>query len=232
MKEPDHKKSKYFRTWYLFVVSFLLALFALYSEDHSKLISNFYTYLRGDGHSLYLLLILVLPVYFLSLAIVLAFSAKSVKKDHSQVSDINLEKVRATTLEKESQGRSEGIASTKKYIVSKSEQNLYENGVIALKNLMDEKIYRESDLRSADLAERLKIPKYQIGPIIKATGFKDFPSLINHYRIKEACRLLDADPGMNIKEVYYEVGFKTKQHFLNTFQKLIGCNPTQYRLRE
>jgi AraC-like DNA-binding protein len=112
------------------------------------------------------------------------------------------------------------------------ENTSYHEELALLKELVRAKSYKDPDMRSADLAAKLKIPKYHIGPLIKAAGFKDFPTFLNHHRIGEACRLLDEGPEMNMKDIYYEVGFKSKQHFLRSFQKLKGCSPTHYKQKK
>ena len=56
----------------------------------------------------------------------------------------------------------------------------------------------------------------------------NFNDYINIYRFNEACAML-TETDMNITDVSYESGFQSIRSFNNTFKKLAGVSPSEYR---
>jgi AraC-like DNA-binding protein len=116
------------------------------------------------------------------------------------------------------------------------ERSLAVNGVESeiifkrLEELMaDEKIYRDFDLDLNRAAEMLFVKRHNLSQILnshKNTTFKDY---LNNYRIEEAKRLLEKDPGQSVISICYNVGFNTKSHFNLVFKRYTGITPTEYR---
>lgn len=70
-----------------------------------------------------------------------------------------------------------------------------------------------------------------VSQIINETYGKNFKTLLNERRIREACRLL-ADPNnyerMTIQAVYEEVGYTNAVSFIRAFRKINGMTPSEY----
>lgn len=102
----------------------------------------------------------------------------------------------------------------------------------ALKQLMlEEKLFRESELKLETLAFKLDVPKHYVSQIINQYYKVNYFEYINLLRIEEAKLLLvDVDKkSMNIIEVAYTVGYNTKNTFNNAFRRIVGVTPTEYR---
>lgn len=97
--------------------------------------------------------------------------------------------------------------------------------------LEHEQIYREPDLKVADLAERLGSAEHKVSRAITlALGERNFNALINRYRVAHACRLL-AEPAnaRTVLEISLEAGFASLGPFNRAFKAATGCTPTRYR---
>ncbi len=103
----------------------------------------------------------------------------------------------------------------------------------ALHRLVEETaIYREEGLTIGALAGRMAVHEYKVRQLINdQLGFRNFNAFLNHYRVREARRLL-ADPGTrhrNVAEVAYEVGYRSLAPFNKAFKDATGQTPTEFR---
>ena len=93
-------------------------------------------------------------------------------------------------------------------------------------------IYREEGLTIGALAERMAVHEYKVRQLINdQLGFRNFNAFLNHYRVREAQRLL-ADPETrhrNVAEVAYEVGYRSLAPFNKAFKDATGRTPTEFR---
>lgn len=94
-----------------------------------------------------------------------------------------------------------------------------------------EKIFTNSDLNREILAERLNIDTQQLSKEINQNFKMNLSELINRYRIEEAQSYLK-DEGLNIKEVYYKVGFNSRSAFNTSFKKITGKTPSEYKKQQ
>lgn len=102
----------------------------------------------------------------------------------------------------------------------------------ALRHQLDvREIYREPELKVADLARRLgtaehKLSRLIVGPL----GEKNFNQMLNRRRIACACRRLsEPGDGASILEISGECGFASLGPFNRAFKAEMGCTPTAYR---
>jgi AraC-like DNA-binding protein len=93
-------------------------------------------------------------------------------------------------------------------------------------------IYREEGLTIGALAERMAVHEYRVRQLINdQLGFRNFNAFLNHYRVREAQRLL-SDPQTrhrNVAEVAYEVGYRSLAPFNRAFKDTTGQTPTEFR---
>lgn len=94
-------------------------------------------------------------------------------------------------------------------------------------------VYREPDLRVAELAVRLGTVEHRLSKLIpQRLGEKNFNQLLNRYRVAHACKLLAMPDGFeNILHVSGESGFASLGPFNRAFKARVGCTPTVYRAR-
>jgi len=96
----------------------------------------------------------------------------------------------------------------------------------------EEQVYKTEGLTIGDLAERLGEHEYKVRQLINARlGFRNFGAFLNHYRVREALRVL-GDPGqkqLGVAEVAYRFGYSSLGPFNRAFKEIVGQTPTEYR---
>lgn len=100
--------------------------------------------------------------------------------------------------------------------------------------LKEEQVFKENELRLADLAAYLDVSYHQLSQVINEHYGVNFFELINSYRVEHVKKLL-ADPKYShytIIQIAYEAGFNNKASFNRYFKKEIGMTPSAYRIKE
>lgn len=87
--------------------------------------------------------------------------------------------------------------------------------------------YMHHDIKSADVAKELKIPRSHLLAWVKASGYESFTRWITTLRIEEAKRLLTEHPDYSIEYVADHCGI-SRTHFHSVFKKETGVSPTRY----
>lgn len=100
-----------------------------------------------------------------------------------------------------------------------------------VKLLREEQLHISADLRVAGLARRLGEPEHRVTRSIAALGFANFNRLINHHRIEQAKRMLDASSpnGRPILLIAFDCGFSSIGPFNRAFKDETGMTPRAYR---
>jgi AraC-like DNA-binding protein len=99
-----------------------------------------------------------------------------------------------------------------------------------LESLMtDQNIYRDDSINLADTAAGLDITHHQLSQLLNERLNMNFNTYINSYRIEEAKKLLIANPDRTVLTIAYEVGFNSKSSFYESFTKITGITPVEYR---
>lgn len=82
----------------------------------------------------------------------------------------------------------------------------------------------------ATLAESLGYEYCYFSKMFNRLFSMRFNDYINIYRFNEACAML-TESNLSITEILYECGFQSVRSFNNTFKRLSGVSPTQWRSR-
>ena len=87
--------------------------------------------------------------------------------------------------------------------------------------------YMHHDIKSADVAKELKIPRSHLLAWVKASGHESFTRWITTLRIEEAKRMLTEHPDYAIEYVADHCGI-SRTHFHSVFKKETGVSPTRW----
>ena len=116
---------------------------------------------------------------------------------------------------------------SKSGLTSEAADELHRN----LTALMErEKLFKESELTLANLAERLNtIPNY-LSQIINEREGKNFFDFINTLRIEEFKKAVTdpANQKFSFLGLAFDCGFNSKSSFNKYFKKITGLSPTEY----
>ena len=94
--------------------------------------------------------------------------------------------------------------------------------------LMSAGLYKESNLTLSVFAEKLAISQHHLSQIINEQTQGNYFSLLNHYRIKQAKKLL-LQSTKSVTEISYEVGYNSKSSFYAEFKAQNNCTPSQFK---
>lgn len=100
------------------------------------------------------------------------------------------------------------------------------------KYMEEERPFLEPEYRLVDLARHLGLKPYLLSEILNRGEGAPFFDFINHYRIEEAKRRLK-DPAFGhqkILAIAMDCGFNTKSSFNESFRKLTGMTPSEFRI--
>ncbi len=109
-----------------------------------------------------------------------------------------------------------------------AEQELYETLELHMANVQP---YKNEEISLETLAQALGTSRHHLSQVINNKAGVNFFEYINHWRIREAQRLLieTKSDKLNIIEVAYLVGYNNKVSFNKSFKKITGTTPTQFR---
>ncbi len=93
-------------------------------------------------------------------------------------------------------------------------------------SMINKKLYLDSDLTLNKLSKILGINRTYISQTINEKFNKNYSSLINEYRVKEAQKLLLKNTNLTFEGVGFEVGFKSKSAFNSAFKTYTGVTPS------
>jgi len=97
--------------------------------------------------------------------------------------------------------------------------------------LIREKVFKNNTISLPKLAKQLGISTHALSQIINENKQKTFYELLSYYRINEAKELLLKDSkGERISDVAYDVGYNSLSAFYNSFKKVTGRTPSQFKM--
>ncbi len=117
----------------------------------------------------------------------------------------------------------------KKNILSSEQSEII---IQKLKQAMEtDKLYRNSEIRLAMLADTLQENANYVSQIINQKFGQNFYDFINAYRIDEAKERLKSPQyeHLTIEAIGYEVGFKSKSTFYTAFKKNTALTPIEFK---
>ena len=99
------------------------------------------------------------------------------------------------------------------------------------KAMEEDKIYYQPGITLSQFAEAIDAPNYMVSRATKKIYNKNFPEVINSFRIKAVRDKLSQPEYMNekIENLAYDVGFNTSSAFYNAFKKEVSMTPREYQ---
>jgi AraC-like DNA-binding protein len=95
-----------------------------------------------------------------------------------------------------------------------------------------EKTYLNSNLKIADVADKLNITKHELSKIINNCSQMHFFDFVNLYRVNHAKKLLrdhEVVEKYTIESIAHQSGFNNRVTFSNAFKKLTDLTPSEYK---
>jgi AraC-like DNA-binding protein len=95
-----------------------------------------------------------------------------------------------------------------------------------------EQLFRDSDLKIQDVANRLNTNRTYISDCIKAQYGLSFTQYVNNCRVEYAKQILAKNPDKKMLIVAAEAGFTTDVWFFHTFKAITGVTPTEWKAKQ
>lgn len=92
----------------------------------------------------------------------------------------------------------------------------------------EEELWRNSDLTLGDLAKSLHTNRTTLSVVIQQQGYSGYTEFINRRRIEAFTEALNSRKSVNVQQLFYEVGFRSKSTALRNFRLYMGCTPGEY----
>jgi AraC-like DNA-binding protein len=103
---------------------------------------------------------------------------------------------------------------------------------VALIDAMErERVYKDSELTLADLAERLDTTPHKVSEVLNSELQQTFYDFVNGYRVRDVQRRITDESSRNLKilALAMDAGFASKSTFNAVFRERVGCTPSSYR---
>lgn len=92
----------------------------------------------------------------------------------------------------------------------------------------EEQVWRDEDLTSTSLCERMGIGKTTLSSMISQQYGTTLRDIVNGCRIEEAKRYMKKNPRATQEIVAQQCGFKNAQYFNTQFKKIVGGTPAMW----
>ncbi len=107
-----------------------------------------------------------------------------------------------------------------------------EKYALHIQQQMEEKrFFLLSDLSLVKLAKLLNIPPHYITQVLNTHLQTNFHLYVNTFRVQAACEMLLQKESLKLEVIAMESGFNSKVSFNRNFKSIMGCSPSDYRLR-
>jgi len=95
--------------------------------------------------------------------------------------------------------------------------------------MRSDRIWDNDKLTLGETAGLLNISQHQLSQLLNERLNMNFNTYVNYFRIEEAKKLLVESPEKTVLFIAYEVGFNSKSSFYESFTRLAGISPLEFR---
>ena len=187
--------------------------------------------------------ILIILSLFLAMGI-LIYKNQQLRKAYASIYRRNLDVLAAADQEQRIRAHYQGqIAAFKEMLMSGMGGKKYQSSTLdeddkvviterIFKLFEDSEEYLSTDFNLNKLADLVGSNYKNVSQVINENFKKNFNTLLNEYRIKEACRRmgdLTRYGNYTVEAIGESVGFGSRSTFISTFKKITGLTPSEYQ---
>ena len=187
--------------------------------------------------------ILIILSLFLAMGI-LIYKNRQLRKAYASIYQKNLDVLSVADQEQRIRAHYQGqIAAYKEMLMSGVGGKKYQSSTLdeddkvviterIFKLFEDSEEYLATDFNLNKLAELVGSNYKNVSQVVNENFKKNFNTLLNEYRIKEACRRmgdLTHYGNYTVEAIGESVGFGSRSTFISTFKKITGLTPSEYQ---
>jgi AraC-like DNA-binding protein len=119
-----------------------------------------------------------------------------------------------------------------KYAKSPLNPDLQRQKLLKLREIMaTQKPYKSQEFSLSHLARLANLSTHHASQVINSGSGMSFNEFVNLYRVEEARNILQSSVGNQVKieTLAYELGYKSKSAFFNSFKKYTETTPARFR---
>lgn len=122
------------------------------------------------------------------------------------------------------------ILKTKIIIPSNRAITLPESLISKVKSSIEkDKLYRKPEIKLSSFSEEINEPAYMVSKAIKLIYNKNFPDVINSFRVSEIKKELESSSIVKIESLAFGAGFNSVSSFYYAFKKETSMSPRAYQ---
>ncbi|MDY2942279.1 MAG: helix-turn-helix domain-containing protein [Paludibacteraceae bacterium] len=89
-------------------------------------------------------------------------------------------------------------------------------------------LWREPELRLEDLTRRVGSNRNYVTQAIQQMGYSGFKDYLNQLRVAYIKDQLQKRPQMNIQDIFYDAGYRSRGSAWRNFTTIVGCSPSEF----
>ena len=98
-----------------------------------------------------------------------------------------------------------------------------------VKYAMEQKeLWREPELRLEDLTRQVGSNRNYVTQAIQQMGYSGFKDYVNRLRVAYIKQQLQQHPQMNIQDIFYDAGYRSRGSAWRNFTTIVGCSPSEF----
>ncbi|HAP64901.1 MAG TPA: hypothetical protein DCR93_37250 [Cytophagales bacterium] len=98
--------------------------------------------------------------------------------------------------------------------------------------MWDHKLFLSQGLKLEELASASDLTRHQLSRVLNEIYGHGFAHYVNSYRVRAAKELILTRAELSLEGIGYEVGFRSKSSFFESFKKHTGQTPAQFRKQQ
>ncbi len=89
-------------------------------------------------------------------------------------------------------------------------------------------IWKDPDMSAVKLSRMMGTNRTYMSEKIKGLGYSGYSDMINRKRVRFICEKLEKEEDVNIINLFYEAGFRSRSTASSEFKRIVGCTPSEY----